>query len=113
MSFQKVTRRFIESLFSSSPAPIVAIDSNNLVTAWNPAAERLFGWTSLEMLGKPYSLVPKEGDPQYKAAMDRVFEGGSLYQYTACRRRKKIHKFLCFASSVQRIKSFTVNRVLR
>ncbi len=88
MNARNATGRLIESLFSSSPAPIVAIDRNNSVTAWNPAAERLFGWSSQEMLGHSYSLVPRDGSSQYRAAMDRVFEGEQLYEYKARRRRK-------------------------
>ena len=35
-----------------SPTAIVTCDPGFLVTAWNPAAERLFGWTREEALGR-------------------------------------------------------------
>ena len=38
-------RRYYEALFDSSPTAIVAIDMSGTVTGWNPAAERLFGYT--------------------------------------------------------------------
>ena len=38
-------RRYYEALFDSSPTAIVALDMSGTVTAWNPAAERLFGYT--------------------------------------------------------------------
>ena len=44
MRYDQTTDRFIASLLESSPAPIVAVDRNKLVTAWNPAATQLFGW---------------------------------------------------------------------
>jgi PAS domain S-box-containing protein len=45
-------RRFFESLVEVSPAAIVMIDDRTRVTLWNPAAERLFGYTSSEALGR-------------------------------------------------------------
>ena len=44
-------RRYLETLVKSSPTAIVACDPAFIVTAWNPAAERLFGWTRAEALG--------------------------------------------------------------
>ena len=41
-------RRYYEALFDSSPTAIVALDMSGTVTAWNPAAERLFGYTRAE-----------------------------------------------------------------
>ena len=41
-------RRYYEALFDSSPTAIVAIDMSGTVTGWNPAAERLFGYTRVE-----------------------------------------------------------------
>ncbi len=87
MSSEEANTKFIASLFDSSPAPIVAFDRGNVVMAWNPAAERLFGWTADEMLGRPYALIPEEGEAQYRAAIDRVFEGTSIPEYKANRRR--------------------------
>jgi PAS domain S-box-containing protein len=50
----EVTRqkRFYEALLDVSPAAIVAIDPKDRVTLWNPAAERLFGYTTGEAVGR-------------------------------------------------------------
>ncbi|MEA2480396.1 MAG: hypothetical protein QOJ07_2318 [Thermoleophilaceae bacterium] len=39
----------------------VSIDAGGLITAWNAAAERLFGWSLAEAIGRPYvaTLVPE------------------------------------------------------
>lgn len=44
-------RRYYETLVEASPTAIVACDPSFKVTAWNPAAERLFGWTRDEAIG--------------------------------------------------------------
>ena len=45
-------KRFYEALLELSPAAIVAIDPQDNVTLWNPAAERLFGYTAAEATGR-------------------------------------------------------------
>ena len=42
----------VEVVAQASPAAMFAFDANQDVRLWNPAAERLFGWTQGEILGK-------------------------------------------------------------
>jgi PAS domain S-box-containing protein len=44
-------------IVNSSTDAIVALDSVGVVTVWNPNAEKLFGWTKDEMLGRKLSSV--------------------------------------------------------
>ncbi len=44
-------RRFFESLVEASPTAIVMVKSDFAVTLWNPAAERLFGYSAEEAVG--------------------------------------------------------------
>ena len=40
---------------------IVSSDQNHIVTSWNPAAEKLFGYTAREMIGQSFEItVPPE-----------------------------------------------------
>ncbi|MGQ0563115.1 MAG: response regulator [Gemmatimonadota bacterium] len=41
----------LAAVFGASPLPIVTIDLEERVTAWNPAAERVFGWRADEIIG--------------------------------------------------------------
>jgi PAS domain S-box-containing protein len=45
------------ALFQASSEAVVGLDTAGLVDAWNPAAERVFGWTALETLGFPPSVA--------------------------------------------------------
>ena len=56
-------RRFLEALLEVSPEAIVTTDLNDLVTSWNPSAERLFGYTADEALGHDIDeLVSRRAD---------------------------------------------------
>ena len=45
-------KQFFESLLELSSTAIVTIDLDGRVTSWNPAAERLFGYTEAEACGR-------------------------------------------------------------
>ena len=70
--------RFHETLVEVSPTAIVACDPAFLVTSWNPAAERLFGWSHEEAIGRHIDdLVAQHDAVREEAASlnDRVLDG--------------------------------------
>ena len=56
---ERETRSIIESAHDA----FVAVDAGHRVVDWNPAAERLFGWTAEEAVGRPASetILPELG----------------------------------------------------
>ncbi len=46
-------RQYLESLVAISPAAVVVMDTDELVTEWNPAAADLFGYSAEEAVGRP------------------------------------------------------------
>ncbi len=65
----------LDTLVQTSPLAISAVDNDHLVTAWNPAAEQLFGWTRDEVLGSPNPLVPDGKYDDFLAAWARIENG--------------------------------------
>ncbi|MFF4771864.1 PAS domain S-box protein [Microtetraspora fusca] len=63
---------------ASSPDAIVALDRDLSVLGWNPAAERLFGWTAEELMGRRAPIVPAELMAEHNAVMERVRTGGQV-----------------------------------
>ncbi|MEO6316740.1 MAG: PAS domain S-box protein [Chitinophagaceae bacterium] len=49
--------QFLASITENIQDPIITADSENCITRWNNAAERLLGWSSAEVLGKKTSEV--------------------------------------------------------
>lgn len=53
----------LSTLVSSTPVAIVELALDGIVRLWNPAAERIFGWTSAEVVGGLNPIVAEaEGD---------------------------------------------------
>jgi PAS domain S-box-containing protein len=76
------------AILNSSPLAIVALDRDGLVTMWNPAAERLLGWTASETLARPLRCIPADDMPGFTQAFASVLEGASLESIEVERVRK-------------------------
>lgn len=83
------TNDMLQTLLRSSPLAIVHLSADLLVRFWNPAAERLFGWTEREVLGRPYpDLLPAEKRDEFRRLRDTVLQGREIIGYETVRRRK-------------------------
>ncbi len=67
--------------------PIIALGADRAVLIWNPAAERMFGWTASEVVGQPPPIIPAELRAEHNAVLERVGGGGQIS--FATRRRCK------------------------
>jgi PAS domain S-box-containing protein len=65
---------------------IIAPDS--VVLFWNAAAERLFGWSSEEVLGRPLLVVPPDRADEHRRIRQRILNGHSFLQQRITRRTK-------------------------
>jgi len=67
---------WLAAIVSSSEDAIVSMDLNGTLTTWNPGAERLLGYRSEEICGKPFSvLVPENLRPDVEEQMAEVSRG--------------------------------------
>jgi PAS domain S-box-containing protein len=83
-------RRYYEALVEVSPVAVVLVDNQNVVTSWNPAAERLFGYAADEAVGR-FILDLVAGDPTVREDAEeysrKVLEGVPVHGIT--RRSRK------------------------
>jgi PAS domain S-box-containing protein len=57
---------------------IVAFGTDRTVMLWNPAAERMFGWTAAEVVGLEPQIIPDELNAEHNAVLERVRGGGQI-----------------------------------
>lgn len=66
-------------LAETATEAIITIDCNGNVNIWNPAAEKMFGFSAEEMYGKPLSaIVPEHLREIHQKAIKKVFDTGQL-----------------------------------
>lgn len=83
------TDQTLRPLIQASPLAIVTIDLELNVKMWNPAAERLFGWRTEEILGRPLPIIPREKQEEFQLYVDRLVEDGPTFVNTPKRRVRK------------------------
>jgi PAS domain S-box-containing protein len=83
-------KQYNESLLEVSPAAIVAVDLNDNISSWNPAAEQLFGYTREEAIGRNIDdLVANDPSLHSEAVgINRDAESGQQIHMTTRRTRK-------------------------
>ena len=70
------------AIVESSDDAILSKDAEGLITSWNPAAERMYGYTAPEAIGRPISiLIPKHRAGEERTILDRVFGGQRVMPY--------------------------------
>ena len=76
-------------LVESSDDAIIGKDYQSVVTSWNPAAQRLYGYSAEEVVGKNISfLLPPDRLNELEAVLGRVAGGADAQHYET----KRVHK---------------------
>ena len=78
----------LRALFHASPLPIIAMYPEGIVTMWNRAAERIFGWSKQDVLGRPTPVVPEAKREEFHALRERVLRGESVTLMETQRQKK-------------------------
>ena len=79
----------LAAIVASSDDAIVSKDLNGIVTSWNGAAERLFGYTADEMIGRSITtIIPPDHKSEEDFVLSRVRAGLSVEHYETIRQRK-------------------------
>jgi PAS domain S-box-containing protein len=77
------------NLVNSSQDAVISEDLKGNIRSWNPAAERMFGYTKQEVLGKPLSIIaPKERKKEIDELLKKTIAGGDVQRYETVRKHK-------------------------
>ncbi len=83
------TRTLLSNIVNSSDDAIVSKNLDGVVTSWNKSAERVFGYTAEEMVGRPISLLfPPDRQGEEPAILERIRRGERVDHFETIR----IHK---------------------
>lgn len=81
--------RAAAAVIESSAESIMRQGLDNTVLSWNKAAERIYGYTAAEVIGRPVSLlVPPDCQEELQHQIERVHVGGSVQSHETVRIRK-------------------------
>lgn len=80
--------RLLAAIVQSSQDAIVSKDLNGIVTSWNPAAEEIFGYPAVEMIGQSITrIIPPDRLDEETYVLDNIRRGQRIEHYETLRRR--------------------------
>ncbi|MDX1662100.1 MAG: PAS domain S-box protein, partial [Gemmatimonadota bacterium] len=82
------TRDTLQAVIDATPVSIMALDIEGRVTLWNPASERIFGYSAEDAEGAVPPIVPPERRDEHRRLLQRAL-GGERHEGVEIRRRRK------------------------
>lgn len=83
----------LEAICEASADAIIGESLSGIITFWNPAAERMFGYSRAEMLGQPIeTIVPPERAGEDAQLLTRILSGEQIARLAAIRVHKSGHR---------------------
>jgi PAS domain S-box-containing protein len=81
--------RSLASIVQSSDDAIVSKDLNGVIISWNPGAERIFGYSASEAVGRPITIViPQDRQDEEHTILARIRRGEHIDHFETVRQRK-------------------------
>jgi PAS domain S-box-containing protein len=85
----ELANQHFAAIVDSSHDAIVSKDLNGIVKSWNRGAERLFGYTASEIIGRPITmLVPADRQHEEAMILERIRHGQLVDHRETVRQRK-------------------------
>lgn len=79
----------LAAIVESSDDAIVSKDLNGIVTSWNPGAQRIFGYTPAEMIGRPIlTIIPPELHATESEILATIARGERIEHFETVRLNK-------------------------
>jgi PAS domain S-box-containing protein len=81
--------QFLRSIIENSDDAIITKNLDGIISSWNKSAERIFGYTAEEVIGKPVTiLIPPERHDEELGILARLRRGERIDHYETVRQRK-------------------------
>jgi PAS domain S-box-containing protein len=77
------------AIVENSDDAIISKDLDGVIRSWNPGAERLYGYTAEEVVGRPVTMIiPDDRPDEEPGILARIRRGKQVDHYETVRRRK-------------------------
>ena len=81
--------RRLAAIVASSDDAIISKDLDGIVTSWNGAAERIFGYPATEMIGRSIrTIIPPDRQQEQDLVLARIRRGDQVDHFETVRQRK-------------------------
>ena len=85
----ELAQYWLAALIESADDAIISKTLEGIITSWNKGAERIFGYTAEEVIGKSVTiLIPKDHEDEEPAILARLRAGHRIEHYETVRVRK-------------------------
>ena len=82
------TKDALHAVVASAPVAITIVDRQHRISMWNPAAERMFGWSEAEVVNGLAPQIPRELEDETRALRVRALAGEAIATFETQRIRK-------------------------
>ena len=82
------TKDYLESIIDNSADAIITSDIDGLITSWNMGAEKIYGYTEDDVLGKFLPMVPEHLIEEEKQALIKIKQKETIRNIEALRQTK-------------------------
>ncbi len=97
--------RKLASIVEFSEDAITVVNTDGVITSWNSAAERMYGYTRAEATGRDlFLIVPPERHDEKHAVFERIMGGGRSIKTLETQRLTKAGRLIDVSLSVTAIK---------
>src|SRR6185295_17742194 len=80
---------WLAAIVESSDDAIVSKNLDGIITSWNRAAERMFGYTSAEAVGKSIlMIIPQDRVSEEQFVLSQIRGGNAIDHFETIRQRK-------------------------
>lgn len=99
----------LSAIVESSDDAIISKDLNGIISSWNQGAQRIFGYTETEVIGKPVSiLIPTERLKEEDNILGQIRQGNKVKHFETIR-MTKIGKLIPISLTVSPVKDVSGN----
>jgi PAS domain S-box-containing protein len=83
------SNEMLRAIIEAAPVAIIGLDlDGNVCSVWNPAAEKMSGWSAQDVMGRPLPTVAPDDQKEFKRFREQIRKGMTLDGVEVRRQRR-------------------------